>query len=118
MGAGSIYAGGGLIARYPQAVRVGIVVNGVMLLACAYGIYRRYLFAWWAGFAVLLLRQAYSVVDLFIRGGPGNPSMPAVPFAVASLIVATIWGAAGACRGFTSGGGKVERSCLSLRHRE
>jgi hypothetical protein len=92
MGAGSIYAGGGLIERYPQAVRVGIVVNGLMLLACAYGIYRRYLFAWWAGFVVLLLGQVYFVVDLFIRGDLSKTPIPATPFAVASLIVATIWG--------------------------
>lgn len=59
------HAGGELIERYPQAVRVGTILNGVMFFACAYGIYRRYLFAWWAGFAVLLLGQAYFVVDLY-----------------------------------------------------
>jgi len=89
MHAGSVYAGGGLIERYPQAVRVGTVVNGLMLLACVYGIYRRYLFARWAGFAVLLLGRAYSMVDLFTRGRLGNARMPAAPFGVASLIVVT-----------------------------
>ncbi len=92
MGAGSVYAGGGLIERYPQAVRVGIVVNGVMLLACAYGIYRRYLFAWWAGFVVLLLGQAYSVVDLFTRGDLGNARIPGTIFGVMSVIVVGFWG--------------------------
>jgi hypothetical protein len=91
-GAGSIYAGGAPIARYPQAMHMAVAANGLIFLACAYGIYRRYLVAWWAGFAVLLLGQAYSMVDLFTRGDLGNPRMPAVLFGVASLIIATMWG--------------------------
>jgi len=91
MGAG-IHAGGALIERYPEAIRVAAVVNGVMLLACAYGIYRRYLFAWWAGFVVLLLGQAYSLVDLLTREDLGNTRMPGILFGVGSLFVATLFG--------------------------
>ena len=92
MGAGSIHASGSLIERYPEAVRAAAVVNGVMLLACAYGIYRRYLFAWWAGFVVLLLGQSYSLVDLLTRGDLGNARVPGMLFGVGSAIVATFWG--------------------------
>ena len=92
MGAGGIHGGGALIERYTEAVRVAAVVNGVMLLACAYGIYRRYLFAWWAGFAVLLLGQAYSLVDLLTREDLGNAHMPGMLFGVGSLIVASLFG--------------------------
>lgn len=92
MGAGGISAGGGLIERYPEAVRGAAVVNGVMLLACAYGIYRRSLFAWWTGFVVLLLGQAYSWVDFLIREDLGNAHMPAMLFGVGSVIVASLWG--------------------------
>jgi len=63
-----------------------------MLLACAYGIYRRYLFAWWAGFVVLLLGQAYSVVDLLTREDLGNARMPGILLGVGSLFVATLFG--------------------------
>jgi hypothetical protein len=91
-GAGVIHVSGALIERYPQAVRWGAVVNGLMLLACAYGIYRRYLFAWWAGFVVLLLGQAYSVVDLFTRGDLGNARIPGTIFGVMSVIVVGFWG--------------------------
>jgi len=91
-GAGVIHVSGALIERYPQAVRLGAVVNGLMLLACAYGIYRRYLFAWWAGFAVLLLGQAYSVVDLLTREDLGNARMLGILLGVGSLFVATLFG--------------------------
>ena len=92
MGAGVVHAGGALIERYPQAVRLGAVVNGLMFWACAYGIYRRYLFAWWAGFVVLLLGQAYSLVDLLTRDVLGNTRMPGILFGVVSLFIATLFG--------------------------
>jgi len=71
---------------------MGAVVNGVMLLACAYGIYRRYLFAWWAGFVVLLLGQAYSVVDLLTCEDLCNARMPGILLGVGLLLVATLFG--------------------------
>ncbi|MDE3073159.1 MAG: hypothetical protein KGJ63_10535 [Pseudomonadota bacterium] len=92
MGAGGIHAGGVMIERYPQAVRLAAAVSGVLLLACAYGIYRRYLFAWWAGFVVLLLGQAYSLIDLLTRQDLGNTRMPGMLFGVGSLVVASFWG--------------------------
>ncbi len=92
IGAGGIHAGGALIERYPEAARVAAGVNGVMLLACAYGIYRRHLFAWWAGFAVLLLGQACSLVDFFTREDMGNARVAGMLFGVASVIVASLWG--------------------------
>jgi len=87
MGAGVVHAGGALIERYPEAVHVAAAVNGLMFWACAYGIYRRYLFAWWAGLVVLLLGQAYSVVDLLTREDLGNTRMPGILFGVVSIIV-------------------------------
>jgi len=92
MGSGDIHAGGALIERYPEAVRVASAVNGAMFLACAYGIYRRYLFAWWAGFVVLLLGQTYSVVDLLTRQDLGNTHMLGMLFGLVSLIVASLCG--------------------------
>lgn len=92
MGTGAIGAGGTLMERYPDAVRVAVVVNGVLLLACAYGIYRRHLFAWWAGFAVLLLGQAYSLTDLLTRNDLGNARLPSVFFGLMSIVIAIIWG--------------------------
>jgi len=92
MGAGVVHAGGALIERYPEALHVAAAVNGLMFWACAYGIYRRYLFAWWAGFVVLLLGQAYSVVDLLTRDDLGNTRMPGILFGVGSLFIATLFG--------------------------
>lgn len=92
MGANGIHTDGSLMERYPDAVRVAATVNGALLLACAYGIYRRHLFAWWAGFALLLLGQSYSLVDLLTRDDPGNARMPTMLFGIGSIIVAIIWG--------------------------
>jgi hypothetical protein len=91
MGANGIHAGGSL-GRYPGAVRVAATINGLLLLTCAYGIYRRYLFAWCAGFVVLLLGQFYSLVDLMTREDLGNVHMPTMFFGIGSIIVASIWG--------------------------
>jgi len=71
---------------------MGEVIKGLIFLACAYGIYRRYLFAWWAGFVVLLLGQTYSVVDLLTREDLGNARMPGILFGVGSLFIATLFG--------------------------
>lgn len=90
--ASASHAGGTLMERYPDAVRVAAAVNGVLLLACACGIYRRHLFAWWAGFVVLLLGQAYSLVDLLTRNDLGNARLPAVFFGLMSIVIAIIWG--------------------------
>jgi hypothetical protein len=92
MGASSIHTSGSLVERYPDAMHVAAAVNGALLLVCAYGIYRRYLFAWWAGFVVLLLGQAYSLIDLLTREDLGNGRMPAMLFGIGSITVASIWG--------------------------
>jgi len=91
-GVSGIPAGGSFDARFPGAVRIAAAVDGALLLACAYGIYHRYLFAWWAGFTVLLLSQTYSLVDLLAREDLGNAHMPGVLFGLGSLVVASIWG--------------------------
>jgi hypothetical protein len=92
MGTSAIHAGGMLMERYPDAMRVAAVVNGVLLLACAYGIYRRFLFAWWAGFVVLLLGQIYSMIDLLTRHDLGNARLPSMFFGLISIVIAIIWG--------------------------
>ena len=87
-----MHTGAGLLQRYPSAVCVAAVVSGVLLLACAYGIYRRQLFAWWAGFVVLLLGQAYSVADALLRNDLGDTRMTGMLFGLASIIVIGFWG--------------------------
>ncbi|MBD8881979.1 hypothetical protein IHE49_15955 [Rhodanobacter sp. 7MK24] len=87
-----IHAGGLLATRFPGAVRIAATVQGALLLACAYGIYRRYLFAWWSGFAVLLLGQTYSLVELLTREDLGNARMPSLLFGLVSIVIASIWG--------------------------
>ncbi|WP_426662844.1 hypothetical protein [Rhodanobacter aciditrophus] len=91
-GAGGMHAGGLSEARLPGAARIAAAVSGALLPACAFGIYRRHLFAWWAGFTVLLLGQGYSLIDLLTRGDPGNARMPGLLFGLGSLVVAGIWG--------------------------
>jgi hypothetical protein len=91
-GVGGIHSGGSLAVRFPDAVRIAVAVSGVLLLACAYGIHRRNLFAWWTGFAVLLLGQAYSLVDLLTREDLGNARVPSLLFGLMSIVVAGIWG--------------------------
>lgn len=92
MGPGGIHAGGSLATRFPEAVRIAAAVSGALLLVCAYGIYHRYLVAWWGGFIVLLLGQTYSLVDLLTREDLGNVRMPGLFFGLISLVVASIWG--------------------------
>jgi len=69
-----------LMAHYPDAMQCGAILNGVLLLACAYGIYRRFLFAWWAGFVVLLLGQTFSAINLLSRDDLGAVTARTIRF--------------------------------------
>lgn len=86
-----IPSGSSLMARYPDAMQYGAILNGVLLLACAYGIYRRFLFAWWAGFVVLLLGQTFSAINLLSRDDLGTARTPAIFFCLASVVIVIIW---------------------------
>lgn len=91
VGTAGTHPGGSIAERYPYAIRVAAAVYGVLLLTCAYGIFRRHLFAWWAGFALLLLGQAYSMFDLLTRTDLGDAQAPTAVFCLVSVVVAAIW---------------------------
>ena len=83
---------GSFLARYPEAIRIVAALNGALLLACAYGIYHRYLFAWWAGFAVLLFGQGWSMANFLSSHDLGNTQGPAIFLCLGSIIIVIIWG--------------------------
>ena len=83
---------GSFMARYPDAFRVAVILNGALLLACAYGIYRRYLLAWWAGFVVLLVGQFSSCVNFLSSHAQGDARDLAIFLYLGSIIIVIIWG--------------------------
>ena len=92
MGANGIHSHDSLLGCYPYAVSIAAAINGALFLACAYGIYHRHLYVWWAGFTVLVLGQTYSVIDLLTRRDLGNAHMLDMLFGLMSIVIASALG--------------------------
>ncbi len=69
------------------------VLLGMLLLAWAYGIYRRHLLAWWAGFGFFAL-SGIATIETQVMPQLGSPSalmVPPVAMIVPILLVLAIW---------------------------
>lgn len=84
------YLEGGSIDRW-RAILLGIV-----MLACAYGIYRRYLLAWRSGFGLLAFAGLYQTAML-IMPQSSDPKVPTLPqavmiaFTIGTWLVVAVW---------------------------
>lgn len=84
--------GGSVITHYANdTLRMVAGAGSIAMLLVAYGIYRRMLFAWRAGFVLLAASMAYSVIDPFVRTDLGDARVPALAFGGFSVVIGVFW---------------------------
>lgn len=81
------------VTRYAdEGLHLAIGVYGLVLLTMAYGVYRRHLLAWRAGFVVLVAAWAISMFGTSAMEDARMPAPVVAFFGVASAVVMLVWG--------------------------
>ncbi|TCV93157.1 hypothetical protein EC912_10517 [Luteibacter rhizovicinus] len=84
---------GEIITHYTDVrLRFMAGVYGVFLLAMAFGVYRRSLFAWRMGFVVFASAAAFQPFFLLTMGGFGGEWTPVAIMGFFSVVVLFVWG--------------------------
>jgi len=78
-----------IVRGLPESYLKGLGLGyGVLMLALAYGVFKRQLFAWRTGLVLIAFGWGYSVIDMFMRGGEEN--MPPQEFKYIMVIFSTL----------------------------